>query len=128
MSTSRRKVLELPEILFMVFEFAIQQDANPLRAPKTATLARAARVCRTFSGPALETLWQHIESFIPLARLLSCAHRANDELTSGKVCFALYPMKRSYSCHYHLGGSCTDLWSIQILSGDVSARVWIRFT
>ena len=95
MSTPSRNVFGIPELLLMILECITEQDesygrSQPPRAgvprasstglnqcPK-ATFARLARVCKTFSGPALGMLWRHIESFVPLIKLLPCARRHHD--------------------------------------------------
>lgn len=54
------------------------EDSVPGRLERQ-TLASLARVCRTFSEPALRTLWRDIPNFSPLLRLFpGCKRIAQD--------------------------------------------------
>ncbi|KAH9951840.1 hypothetical protein B0H21DRAFT_888176 [Amylocystis lapponica] len=69
------------DILYEVFgHLALRRNVQPIpwlwdvnlhvrRTTETRTLARAARVCRTFSDPALDVLWESLDSFLPLLLL-----------------------------------------------------------
>ena len=115
-SSSSRKVLRLPEILLMIFALIARRHGGGLRLALTfglrgpnEDLARAARVCRAFSGPALETLWRHIQSFVPLVRLLSCVRRYGNptavswvslvDLTEHCLSFLWCNLKKSRDLH-----------------------------
>lgn len=45
-------------------------DVDPLRDLNLATLARSARVCRSWSDPALRVLWEQLGSIEPLLKLV----------------------------------------------------------
>ncbi|KZT74118.1 hypothetical protein DAEQUDRAFT_754079 [Daedalea quercina L-15889] len=122
MSTSSRKALNLPEILFLIFAQlapSVQDRGSDLPSNRRA-LGRASRVCRTFSGPALKTLWRHIDNLVPLVRLLTCARLVKrDDIDSDND--ELYDSDDSEE-------ELDYTESTWVLVDDISHEDWERFT
>lgn len=75
-TTRPHRVLEMDDILSPIFE-AVIYPSTPYyefhaHLENKRTLARAARVCKAFSKPALSVLWRTIDDVLPLFRVLSC--------------------------------------------------------
>ncbi|KAI9062618.1 hypothetical protein FKP32DRAFT_814087 [Trametes sanguinea] len=51
---------------------------------RTTTLAHSARVCKTFSEPALRILWRQLPDVFPLLRLLPSLYRVQENVPTGR--------------------------------------------
>ncbi|RPD56084.1 hypothetical protein L226DRAFT_571922 [Lentinus tigrinus ALCF2SS1-7] len=67
MATQAGHVQLHEDILHAVFN---QFDLDLDNGEKRRTLARSARVCKAFHGPAIRVLWRRLEDIIPLFRIL----------------------------------------------------------
>ncbi|KAI0764397.1 hypothetical protein BD413DRAFT_615841 [Trametes elegans] len=78
--TAASRALLCPEILFEIFDYLEpgRPDENALpmerarRREAQRTLASAARVCYTFSGPAFNILWRVLDELVALFKILPC--------------------------------------------------------
>ncbi|EFI27596.1 hypothetical protein CC1G_15632 [Coprinopsis cinerea okayama7 len=64
---ARQQVLTNYELVSAVMS---SFDCTLSTAEGRATLFKAALVCKSFTGPALDALWERIDSFIPILKLL----------------------------------------------------------
>jgi F-box-like len=67
------RCLKIDEVLQEIFSEVLIQDRSrmfELDRQKAPTVARLARTCRTFRGPALATLWREISGIAPLFNVL----------------------------------------------------------
>ncbi|KIK96111.1 hypothetical protein PAXRUDRAFT_826300 [Paxillus rubicundulus Ve08.2h10] len=71
------RVLVVPEILLIIFDFITDDSDNPLRA----TLAAVARTCRSFQSPAEGILWSELRSIQPLYSILPAEVRKKETQT-----------------------------------------------
>ncbi|KAF7973289.1 hypothetical protein HWV62_15665 [Athelia sp. TMB] len=64
--------LSIPEILKIIFSYLVLgTDAVDVDVD-TGSLFASALVCKAFLNPALDILWENLDSFVPLAKLLPC--------------------------------------------------------
>jgi hypothetical protein len=66
------RIFDIPELLTEIFEYITTPgpDSSLWRVPGAQDLLRAALCCKTFSGPALDVLWEKLRSELPLFALL----------------------------------------------------------
>jgi len=57
------RALENADVLLEIFEHLSPRNDS-------AVLSAAARVCRSFCGPALDVLWSELDDLVPLFQLL----------------------------------------------------------
>ncbi|EED83365.1 predicted protein [Postia placenta Mad-698-R] len=112
MATER--ALAIPEIVSHIFCQFTFRPPNEARWRHNKTLARSARVSKSFMGPALDALWNHLDWLHPLLRLLSACKLVlfTDEELRGLMPF-VHPMLEP-----------KHVW---IFDGDICALEWERF-
>jgi hypothetical protein len=67
------RIFDIPELLTEIFEYLTTPDWSlwaSRRVPGAQDLLRTALCCKTFSGPALDVLWEKMRSELPLFALL----------------------------------------------------------
>ncbi|EED82987.1 predicted protein [Postia placenta Mad-698-R] len=114
MATER--ALAIPEIVSHIFfQFTIHPP-HEARWQHNRTLARSARVSKSFMDPALDALWNHLDWLHPLLRLLSACKPVlfTDEARRGPIHF-VKPISGSEPKH---------VW---IFDGNICAPEWEKF-
>lgn len=103
MSPATHNVLYNTDLLSCIFSELVlpvpaakSEEKLQLR-PDGKTLATAARVCKTFSDPALRNLWCSLPDLMPLWRLLGPL----DLLTESDVPAELSSLSGKYVCTTH---------------------------
>jgi hypothetical protein len=73
LSASTRCMTIIPELRWKIFQLVHDTPADSMgsRTMRNRTLLALALTCKSFSGPALDLLWQDLDSFLPLVRCLS---------------------------------------------------------
>ncbi|OCH85173.1 hypothetical protein OBBRIDRAFT_798434 [Obba rivulosa] len=69
-SRQLHQALQIYDILCLVLENVTLIKRDGTRGADRSSLARAARVCKAFSEPALDVLWRVMDDFIPLVKLV----------------------------------------------------------
>ncbi|KAI0352051.1 hypothetical protein OH77DRAFT_832351 [Trametes cingulata] len=103
------RALACEDILVDVFENLAPGSKLPVEAPsllvaarkrRQKTLARCARVCRAFSGPALQVLWRVIDDVMHLFRILPpFANASSDKILTGRITEQDWARFQQYALH-----------------------------
>ncbi|EED82986.1 predicted protein [Postia placenta Mad-698-R] len=109
MATER--ALAIPEIVSHIFSQFTFRPPNEARWRHNRTLARSARVSRSFMDPALDALWNHLDWLHPLLRLLSACKPVlfTDEARRGPMPF-VHPMLEPKHVWIFDGNICAPEW------------------
>lgn len=63
------RALLVSELLTIIFRHLEELDLRTLTPSSKAGLARCARTCRAWKGPALRIVWETLDSPLPLMKL-----------------------------------------------------------
>ena len=73
------------DVLRLIFEHFDLQPGSQTAAQTRKDLLSAAKACKAFSEPALNSLWRVLPSLLPLLLLLPSAEIVNGQLVSFSI-------------------------------------------
>ncbi|OSD05258.1 hypothetical protein PYCCODRAFT_1220267 [Trametes coccinea BRFM310] len=113
----------------------VRSEDHQIDIKRTRTLARAARVCKAFSEPALATLWRQLPELLPVFRLLPSLQKVQKNVkVRGRPGGNIYDLTEDVSpgdwdrlCHY--AARVRDLYHVDPPStsrehGDITDDSW----
>ena len=77
-----REALTNEDVLHLIFEHFDLHPGSKTMAQTRKDLLSAAKICKAFSGPALDLLWRVLPSLLPLLLLLPSAEVTNGHYVS----------------------------------------------